>query len=70
VSGLRNFTSGEAPSPGGLVIGYGRPPANGYQAAVAALTEALSAALPQPRRLVARPARTVQTAAPRGAKGR
>jgi GntR family transcriptional regulator / MocR family aminotransferase len=72
VSGLRNFTTGEAPSPGGLVIGYGRPPANGYQAAVAALTEALSDAFPpaRPRRGAARPARPPQAPAPRAAERR
>lgn len=61
VSGLRSFTDGAPPSPGGLVIGYGHPPANGFPAAVAALAEALAAALPpaRPRRAAARPSRSV-----------
>jgi GntR family transcriptional regulator/MocR family aminotransferase len=49
VGGLRNFTDGRPPSPGGLVIGYGRPPANGYQAAVDALALVLSTSLPPSR---------------------
>ena len=45
VGGLRHFSSRRTSSQSGLVVGYGRPPANGYQAAVNALAEALDASL-------------------------
>jgi GntR family transcriptional regulator/MocR family aminotransferase len=41
VSGLRQFTVGRAPAPGGLVVGFATPPAHSFDRAVDALTAAL-----------------------------
>jgi GntR family transcriptional regulator/MocR family aminotransferase len=42
VRGLRLFDAGSSAPAAGLVVGYGTPPANGYDAAVAALAAALA----------------------------
>jgi GntR family transcriptional regulator / MocR family aminotransferase len=44
VSGLRHFTVGRPPVPGGIVVGYGTPPAHSFDAAVEALAAGIESA--------------------------
>ena len=58
VFGLRSFTVGKPPAPGGLVVGYATPPPNSFDAAVEALATGLESAWrPHPRAASARPRR-------------
>jgi GntR family transcriptional regulator/MocR family aminotransferase len=47
LNGLARFTTGEAPEPGALVIGYGTPPEHSYTAALARLDATLTETLSQ-----------------------